>query len=617
MIETLIASSVLIGAVCLIRYFGKGRIRPLFLYSLWGLAVLRLIIPWFYPLNRIVGQLTSRFSVMNVAEQLKTQVIDHSPAVDLAENVMYGVVRTYDMPVTPLEKAARIDWQLLIMIVWILGSVALAAWFLTVNIRFAKRLKNHRRHLFSAEDGFEGFGIQQGIPEKLRMIPVYETAEIFSPCYLCHLGECAIYLPEGLAEDNSAEGKKRLSHILAHELCHARQKDEIWGIVRVGLLCYYWINPFVWTAAILSKKDSELACDEAAVALLGETERISYGRTLVYIMEQKNNSLQFFYAGATIESGGNTMKERIKTLAFRKKYSAAAAAIMAGCSVLLAACTFTGSKTPEEPETVPAETAIPESVAESAVQESTEETILESQPENSSQTEQIPVDNFLDVTEEQYLGEYIKLGFIMREGGTGKVQTPTYTPDEENNQLMIEAEFLDKTGTPLMDRTYGIGWGGGEGEPVIQFEYWNVGGQVSEILIHAQCNGSGYDLRYQVKESENPVEIPMNLELTGMNGERAALTEAKIYSNAVLLCLEGDEEEILPFYENNVVLLKRKDGDEPSTYLGPVSVKADGDNLWMIYRIDMENIGNIEALACGQGGDREKYAITPVTFAME
>ena len=51
MIETLIASSVLIGSICLIRFFGKGRIRPLFLYSLWGLAAARLVIPWFYPLE--------------------------------------------------------------------------------------------------------------------------------------------------------------------------------------------------------------------------------------------------------------------------------------------------------------------------------------------------------------------------------------------------------------------------------------------------------------------------------------------------------------------------------------------------------------------------------------
>ena len=98
------------------------------------------------------------------------------------------------------------------------------------------------------------------------------------------------------------------------------------------------------------------------------------------------------------------MKERIKTLVSRKKYSAAAAAILAGCTVLLAACTFTGSKAPEEPEVVSAEaeTAIPETVTEPAVQESPGET----KPESDSRKEQIPADNYLDIAEEQYLGEY-------------------------------------------------------------------------------------------------------------------------------------------------------------------------------------------------------------------
>ncbi len=307
------------------------------------------------------------------------------------------------------------------------------------------------------------------------------------------------------------------------------------------------------------------------------------------------------------------MKERIQTLASRKKYSAVAAVILAGCVVLLAACTFTGNKTTEEYPNALTETGISETVTESASPEKKEET----EPESSDQPERIPLDNYLDVTGEEYLGEYIRLHFVMREGGTGTVQFPTYMPDEEKNQLMIEAEFLDKTGTLLDVRPYGIGWGGREGEPEIQFEYWNVGGQVSEILIHAQCNGSGYDLRYQVKESEKPIEIPMNLELTGMNGERAALTEAKIYSNALLLCLEGNDEERTPFYKNNVVLLKRKGWDDPGTYSGPASAKSDGDNLQLIYRIEKENIGSIEALACGVGGEKEKYAITPVTFAVE
>ena len=63
------------------------------------------------------------------------------------------------------------------------------------------------------------------------------------------------------------------------------------------------------------------------------------------------------------------MKERIQTLASRKKYSAAAAAILAGCAVLLAACTFTGNKTTEEYPNALTETGISETVTERAFPE--------------------------------------------------------------------------------------------------------------------------------------------------------------------------------------------------------------------------------------------------------
>ena len=36
-------------------------------------------------------------------------------------------------------------------------------------------------------------------------------------------------------------------------------------------------------AAVLSKRDCELACDEGALLLLGEQERIGYGKTLLSI----------------------------------------------------------------------------------------------------------------------------------------------------------------------------------------------------------------------------------------------------------------------------------------------------------------------------------------------
>ncbi|MBS6009934.1 MAG: hypothetical protein KH943_09415, partial [Haemophilus parahaemolyticus] len=42
-------------------------------------------------------------------------------------------------------------------------------------------------------------------------------------------------------------------------LLHARRRDHIWGGLRCILLCYYWINPLVWAAAFLSKRDCELS----------------------------------------------------------------------------------------------------------------------------------------------------------------------------------------------------------------------------------------------------------------------------------------------------------------------------------------------------------------------
>ena len=51
--------------------------------------------------------------------------------------------------------------------------------------------------------------------------------------------------------------------------------------MRLAALALHWYNPLVWAAAILSKRDAELACDEAVLRLLGEAERQSYGETLI------------------------------------------------------------------------------------------------------------------------------------------------------------------------------------------------------------------------------------------------------------------------------------------------------------------------------------------------
>ena len=588
MIETLITSSVLILAICLIRVLFKGKIRPMVQYSLWGLVMVRLMIPWFYPLNQVISRLTSSLSVMNVADQVKTQVIDNSPAAALAENITHGIVRTYDTPVNPLERAAGIDWQLVIVSVWVLGAVLLAVWFLAANIRFASSLKQNRSFLFTVGTVLPKTGRFFRIPDEFLKIPVYETKELSSPCYVCYVGDRAIYLPKGATEEKEPASKQRLIHMLTHELCHARHRDEIWGILRIGLLCYYWINPLVWAAAVLSKKDCELACDEAAVELLGEKERIPYGRTLLFVLEHKSGNNGFFYAGATIESGGRTMKERMKTLVSRKRYSAAAAAVFAACVTILAACTFTGSK-----------------------QEKTGED--KNPPAVSDTASSIPEANYLEIIEERNVGEYISLRLLLRDGGTGKTTAIPSAASNPTNRFFVEIDMFDKEGTKLKNPEFS--WGYGEGNPYFEFHYWNEGGKAAEIFIHAGWDGmQRYELRYPVKEPEMLRELPLDLEITGINGENVTLSMTEIYSNGVVLHLTGTEKDLTQFDSNNVPLLKMKGEEQTENYLGSIDGIKRENKCKYLFQLPEGNSDEIEAVVCGTGGKRESYAVTPVNI---
>ena len=50
--------------------------------------------------------------------------------------------------VTLAQRAAGIDWQLWIMVVWVLGSVLLGLWMFMVNSRFHKMLVSGRKEFY-------------------------------------------------------------------------------------------------------------------------------------------------------------------------------------------------------------------------------------------------------------------------------------------------------------------------------------------------------------------------------------------------------------------------------------------------------------------------------------
>ena len=87
-------------------------------------------------------------------------------------------------------------------------------------------------------------------------VPVYVARGLPSPC-LYGFPRPAVYLTPAAAGE-----PELLGHVLRHELTHRRHGDHIWAVLRAAALALHWYNPLVWLAAVLSRRDGELACDE-------------------------------------------------------------------------------------------------------------------------------------------------------------------------------------------------------------------------------------------------------------------------------------------------------------------------------------------------------------------
>ena len=344
MIELLITSSLLILAVLAARVLLAGRISRRMQYALWGLVLLRLLLPVSLPQSRasVLNALPDtaqvslarpeEFSGETLPAPVDTVVQNETgtaPETDLAQpatggtraGISGGVANTSGSEPHP-------EWSLspaaLLPVVWAAGAVLTGGALLWANLRFSLRLRRERCQLDLE-------------PEITGGLPVYLCHELASPC-LHGLLHPAIYLnPAAL------ESRERLDFVLAHEKTHHRHKDHIWGALRCVLLAAYWFDPLVWWAAAASKRDCELACDEAVTAAMEEARRRDYGRCLVELIPRRVPGTALLAATSMSGSAG-AMQRRLKAIVTAKKPRRAAIALTLAGAVLLTACTFTGAR---------------------------------------------------------------------------------------------------------------------------------------------------------------------------------------------------------------------------------------------------------------------------------
>ncbi|MBI1328578.1 MAG: M48 family metalloprotease [Alphaproteobacteria bacterium] len=92
------------------------------------------------------------------------------------------------------------------------------------------------------------------------------STEVAAPCTFGWMHP-KILLPARLAESGDA-----LEAVLAHELCHVRNRDAFWLMLGHLATALYWFNPLIWIVARNHRFAFELVCDADATENLVATQ---------------------------------------------------------------------------------------------------------------------------------------------------------------------------------------------------------------------------------------------------------------------------------------------------------------------------------------------------------
>lgn len=331
--QWIVSSSVLILVVIALRYVLRGKLSLRMQYALWLLVLVRLLVP--------VSFGASDLSVMNAVPERAPTVQQGTYKQDIVgeRNDAPANAGTVGIPAQSMNEAAppnlvqnvttatvtaptveKTDWARIAKTVWLAGAAALGLVFLAVNLRFGKKLRRSRER----------------VEETDACLPVYESGETDTPC-LFGVAKPSIYV----TPDTRTEAET-LRYALAHEQTHYRHGDNLWAVLRGVCLALHWYNPLVWWAAELSRRDAELACDEATIRRIGESERAAYGRTLIRMTCEKRPAL--LVTATMMTDSGKGLRERITLLVKKPKTAAYTAVAVLLIACLSIACTFTGGR---------------------------------------------------------------------------------------------------------------------------------------------------------------------------------------------------------------------------------------------------------------------------------
>ena len=297
----LTASIVILFVLC-VRQFLKGAPK-IFSYALWGIVLLRLLVPFSIesPVS-FVPERTEFSSMVDVNEALPA--IQFETPADRADNQWRQETTAPGEPL--VQTYGSMDATTYLTFAWLTGIAGMTVysmvsyWKLRRKVRFSVPLR-------------KGIRIADDIDSPFVMGMLRPT----------------IYLPGTLADSERR-------YIIAHERHHIRRGDHIFKALGFLALTIHWFNPLVWLSFHFASRDMEMSCDEAVIRKMGEAFRADYSATLLNLATGHRA-----FTGTPLAFGEDDTAGRVRNLAKWKKPKRWIILICVVLCAVLAVCLLT------------------------------------------------------------------------------------------------------------------------------------------------------------------------------------------------------------------------------------------------------------------------------------
>lgn len=267
-LETLLATSLLMLAVLVLRNPVRHAFGPAVAYAMWALPALRLVLPPLpgdWQLSGLIAPLFEHDETARIAfrmlppDQAPTQIAQQAVAtmvLDLADTPARSAI------LPPVAAADGASWLMIAIAVWIVGAVAFLGYHLITYRRFCARLERGTRRRYRIAGG---------------RVEIIETDATGGPLAF-GIWRKFVAFPSDFA-DRYDRDEQALA--LAHELTHHERGDLIANWVALVVLALNWFSPIAWRAFRSFRADQEMACDARVLAGKDAAVVHAYGRAIV------------------------------------------------------------------------------------------------------------------------------------------------------------------------------------------------------------------------------------------------------------------------------------------------------------------------------------------------